>query len=615
MRWSKPSRENRPPKRSKGPRTLPSVALVLLALCPAALSAEKKQQLPPALRALVQASAKGQYQLLAGIPQSDPFFDHAQALLALDERAKALKELDRKRYDAANRLSRRAQERWGRIQLAVAGGPWLRRLPDELGRVELVQARVAHAKRRRRDARGLFERAFDRMSLGLVGWRDVDAYIDACGPWDPRDGLDVCSLWVRKLLAIFPKASPERKELETRWSAVIEKLDAVTLAPPAGRIQQAYKATDEDQLAWSELLPRITGRNLRWSASLFEKFLEKFPRSQLRQKARYWMAIALLDNGPDKKAFSLLEQVARESPLSFYGLLAARQLNQEPAAFLSDSPPESSPRDAHLHPTELIALERAEALLKAGLRDLAVLELREIRIRDALEAPFLVHLAGLLREAGHHLGVFTVLTELIQRGDKSATTQWAAEMVFPVEEWRRIEAASNDREIDPIWVLSLIKQESAFDDSALSGSGAVGLMQVMPATAVDVDPTVLRMELGGRERNIAIGTSYMAMLAKRFKGNLAMATAGYNAGPQAVDRWLRESGSTPTAGLIEFIEAIPYRETRDYVGSIIRNYFWYSRKLKPEAQPQAGGGVTPASSSRNELEYFWKAPTPQSESA
>jgi soluble lytic murein transglycosylase-like protein len=549
----------------------------------------------------------------------------------MDERSRATRELERKRYDLASRLARRAQERWGRIQLAVAGGPWLRRLPNELGRVELIQARVAQARKRRHEARATFERAFDRISLGLVGWRDVEAYIDSCSPWDSRDGLDVCSLWVRKLLAVFPKASVERKELDGKWRAVFEKLEAIPVTPAAGRIQQAYKATDADQEAWAELLPRITARNLRWTSTLFEKFLEKFPRSQLRQKVRYWLAMSLLENGPDKKAFSLLEQIARESPLSFYGLLSARQLNLDPAGFLSPDVPVASTRDVHLHPTELVALERAEALLKAGLPELAALELREIRVRDTLESPFLVHLAGLLREAGHHLGVFMVLTELIQRGDKVAATQWAADMIFPVEEWKRIEAASRDREIDPVWVLSLIKQESAFDDSALSGSGAVGLMQVMPATAVDVDPSVLRLELAARERNIAIGTSYLGTLSKRFRGNLAMATAGYNAGPQAVDRWLRSTGTSPAAGLVEFIESIPFRETRDYVGSIIRNYYWYSRKLKPEALPQVGGGVTPvvmpepsgspspsaptSPAPRNELDYFWKPPTPQNESA
>jgi soluble lytic murein transglycosylase len=147
-----------------------------------------------------------------------------------------------------------------------------------------------------------------------------------------------------------------------------------------------------------------------------------------------------------------------------------------------------------------------------------------------------------------------------------------------------------------------MKQESAFEDSAQSGVGAVGLMQVMPATALDVDPGVLRLELALPARNVAIGTGYMALLARRFKGNLALATASYNAGPQAVERWVREKGPYP--GLVEFIEAIPYRETRDYVGSIVRNYFWYTRKLKPE----------PSSVPDKEVEYFWKV-TPQNGNA
>jgi soluble lytic murein transglycosylase len=141
----------------------------------------------------------------------------------------------------------------------------------------------------------------------------------------------------------------------------------------------------------------------------------------------------------------------------------------------------------------------------------------------------------------------------------------------------------------------------------------------MPATALDMDPSVLRLELEERDRNVTIGTAYLAFLSKRFKGNLALSTAGYNAGPQAVERWLKEYGSS--LGLIEFIESIPYRETRDYVGSIIRNYFWYSKKLRPDLSILSTGGLTPVlmpsptpspgpssgpPSVPHELEYFWK---------
>ncbi len=553
-------------------------------------------------KALLLANTKNNFKALDQVGELDPFFDHAQGVLGRHERDLARVALEKRQFSGAIRLAKLARDRLVKIQALYSGGPWVRMFANEVGQLELIEARALHSKRQMAKARVLYERAFDRIALALVSWQDLSAYFESCGDWQKLAPTDSCTLWGRKLLAIFPKASPERRELEGRFKAVIETLEITPASQSTGRVQQVYKVTDADAEAWDEILPRIQERNLRWASPLFEKFLEKFPRSQFRQRARYWWALSLLESGPDKKAFSLLEQVARESPLSYYGLLSARQLNRNPDEFLSSEIPREEPRDPRLHPSELAALERAEILLKHKLTSLAELELKEIRVRDALDSNFLVYLARLHQAAKSHLGAFTVVTELVARGAPAAATQWAAEIVFPVEHWEVIQQAAQAKQLDPIWVLSLMKQESAFEDSAQSGVGAVGLMQVMPATALDVDPGVLRLELALPARNVAIGTGYMALLARRFKGNLALATASYNAGPQAVERWVREKGPYP--GLVEFIEAIPYRETRDYVGSIVRNYFWYTRKLKPE----------PSSVPDKEVEYFWKV-TPQNGNA
>jgi soluble lytic murein transglycosylase len=117
----------------------------------------------------------------------------------------------------------------------------------------------------------------------------------------------------------------------------------------------------------------------------------------------------------------------------------------------------------------------------------------------------------------------------------------------------------------------------------------MGLMQLMPTTAVETIPTVPRSELTEPEPNIRVGTTYLRKVLNRFNGNIALALAGYNAGPNAADRWYKALG--PKKGLLEFIETIPYKETREYVATIIRNYFWYSKLLN---------GETPKS-----LGYFW----------
>lgn len=150
-------------------------------------------------------------------------------------------------------------------------------------------------------------------------------------------------------------------------------------------------------------------------------------------------------------------------------------------------------------------------------------------------------------------------------------------MIFPLSFLEDIKKYSSETGLDPILILSLIKQESAFDPSASSGVGAQGLMQIMPQTAVETDSSVNLADLTDPETSIRTGTRYFKMLMQRFNGNIVLSLAAYNAGPNAVDRWLREIPAK--RGLQEFIESIPYRETREYVAGIIRNYYWYSRKI------------------------------------
>jgi soluble lytic murein transglycosylase len=110
--------------------------------------------------------------------------------------------------------------------------------------------------------------------------------------------------------------------------------------------------------------------------------------------------------------------------------------------------------------------------------------------------------------------------------------------------------------------------------------GAAGFMQLMSFTASDIESDVERRDLLEVETNVRIGTKYLRKLVDRYKGNLALALAAYNAGPTAVDRWIREGKASRS--FLEFVEQIPYKETRDYVGTIFRNHVWYKWRIKGE---------------------------------
>lgn len=147
--------------------------------------------------------------------------------------------------------------------------------------------------------------------------------------------------------------------------------------------------------------------------------------------------------------------------------------------------------------------------------------------------------------------------------------------------------------------LAIARQESEFNPDAQSSVGALGLMQVMPATAKTVARELgisySSKSLGGDwEYNARIGTAYLADMLERYDGSALLAAAAYNAGPNRADRWIRYYGDPRSAKVdaVDWIETIPFRETRNYVMRVNEALFVYRARLS---------GVTPALMLEREL--------------
>ncbi|MGE0222965.1 MAG: transglycosylase SLT domain-containing protein [Acetobacteraceae bacterium] len=139
-------------------------------------------------------------------------------------------------------------------------------------------------------------------------------------------------------------------------------------------------------------------------------------------------------------------------------------------------------------------------------------------------------------------------------------------------------------DFDPAIALGVMRQESSFDIRAVSTSGARGLMQLMPFTARDVAKklgiaTSLPMLTSDPSHNMRLGTSYLRDMLARFDGSLPLAVAAYNAGPSRVEQWVTENGDPRVAGgpidMIDWLESIPYNETRNYVQRVLENIVIY----------------------------------------
>jgi soluble lytic murein transglycosylase len=159
------------------------------------------------------------------------------------------------------------------------------------------------------------------------------------------------------------------------------------------------------------------------------------------------------------------------------------------------------------------------------------------------------------------------------------------EQRFPLAREPQIRRASHDTGLDPAWTYAIIRAESAWVEDARSSADAYGLMQLLPATAARVAKgagiAYSRAEdLYHGDTNIALGTRYLSQMAGRYNGAPWLASAAYNAGPGAVERWLGQRGQLEPDF---FIASIPYKETREYVARVLAFSVIYDWRMNGKA--------------------------------
>jgi TolA-binding protein len=160
------------------------------------------------------------------------------------------------------------------------------------------------------------------------------------------------------------------------------------------------------------------------------------------------------------------------------------------------------------------------------------------------------------------------------QGVPQRNSRW--QFAYPLLYGKSISSKAHSKQVDPCLIHALIREESRYFSHAVSHSGALGLMQLLPSTAAftakhcGISLNDMQ-DCFDSDKNIRLGTEYFAMLQQRFKGNDLLAVAAYNGGPGAVDDW--KSTSDPDA----FVENIPFDETRDYIRKVFDSYWNYKQ--------------------------------------
>ncbi|MBI5427010.1 MAG: lytic transglycosylase domain-containing protein [Nitrospinae bacterium] len=291
----------------------------------------------------------------------------------------------------------------------------------------------------------------------------------------------------------------------------------------------------------------------------------------------YWLARTEEALGNEDASRALLQKMVDGFPFDFYSIVSRARFPGGLKGFFHRGERQGPVyRKPGLGDADNKRLARAEQLLAVGFLDNAKYELR--KLPSGVDDPeFLFYLARLLDRARAYRKSIKLSWELAGKQGPDSFPRDLMESLFPKAFMDPALKVAGKYNLDPFLALSLMRQESAFDPEAVSRANAMGLMQLLPSTAVQV-ARGLELDAPTTENlkdpnvNIQLGVDYLKSLLDSFGGNLAHALAAYNAGPRKVREWAAlRSGLDP----LQFIESIPLGETREYVKAVVRNYYVY----------------------------------------
>jgi soluble lytic murein transglycosylase len=308
----------------------------------------------------------------------------------------------------------------------------------------------------------------------------------------------------------------------------------------------------------------------------FTTYRRRYPGGNWYHATIYWSARSLESSGDAAAARALYREAAGYSPLSYYGQLAARRIGED--AFAMATKRGGSPLPKLAAAAEDL-LGRMEMLRAFGWARRAEREYDVALGAGTVPRGQLLAFARALSERGwaRH-GIRLGLRARQREGGRWSEATLRA--VYPLPYRRAIEELARLRGLDAALVAGLIRRESLFEADVVSSAGAIGLMQLLPRTALEMSREagltgLARGQLEVPEVNLRLGTLYLGRMLDRFDGSVIAALISYNAGPHRYLRW-REFPERE-ADLELFVERIPFRETRVYAKEVTANALIYAR--------------------------------------
>ncbi len=535
-----------------------------------------------------------------GVPDADVlawFKDHAPRTVAGMTRLAAAED-HAGRHDAADALIRRAwiegdfskadersfyklyrhrltqADHWDRLDRLLWDG-LESQAHSMLLRVDVGHRRLAEARMHLRLADASADWAIRRMPKALM---DDPGFLYERERWRRRKGRDEDAMEIfRHMPPVLGRPGlwwDERAAMVRRRLADGAVTDAYRLAKDHGPIEGARLAEAEFLAGWVAL--RFLHDD-KIALGHFTRMYDDVHTPISRSRAAYWAGRAA---DAAHEANTALEWYRRAAvhDWCFYGQLAALRADETPVVPTPPAPAPSARDQAAFAKNELV---RAARVMQAVGHD-ELVRAFVLRLGQIAKTETGLILAGRLADSLGRPDLGVVMgREAYRSGERLPT------FAFPV-------MTLPPGGPEPALVHAVMRQESNFEVAAESRAGARGLMQIIPATAraisraLNIHYAPEKLASDGHY-NLKLGQAFLAELLGRYDGSYILALAAYNAGPGNVARWIKQTGDPrrPDVDAIDWIEQIPFDETRNYVERVLENLQVYRRRID-------GGTVTPA---------------------
>ena len=377
---------------------------------------------------------------------------------------------------------------------------------------------------------------------------------------------------------------------------LLERMNSPDSASQARQsVLTQYSTSDAAaELRWTLAEQRFEAQDIQGAWELSRQIVLENPDSEFAPEAAFWMGKWSRQLGQEEQARTAFEHVLTHYPGSYYAWRSAVYLGWNVGDFTTvrnQIPEVVKPGDRLALPA---GSETLRELYLLG-QDQDAWSLWQVEYTNSPQPTVADQFTdGVLRlGVGDNLDGIFMMTSLDWRPHPDSAADYQAlrqqtgywRSLYPFPFLETIESWAQRRQLNPLLVTGLIRQESRFEPRIVSVAGATGLMQVMPGTAdwIATQIDLPSYDLNNPEDNVKLGTWYLDYTHQEYSNNSLFAVASYNAGPGNVADWIDRFGfSDPDV----FVEQIPFPETKGYVESVFENYWNYLRLYNPEVSRQ-----------------------------